>query len=224
MHYTLSTISLHVYSKEASMAFTSLMIFSIQGGLKQSLNSLPSHVTHNACTLFSRIFKELWHKGLVVLTQIVTFEIVLRFCSLCYFSGSLLSKVSLVAHPWHFRCRQATQKRLPLPPWAGAVVTEQRIRFWTLLKSLHQRHPWPKVHAWCITTQYIQSLDSPREGRAPRKSLTVTACHWVVKGHPAPLLQGGLLTVRSLRAGHGKMISAVAWIGPYCFTTIQCRF
>ena len=119
----------------------------------------------------------------------------LQFCSLHYFSKFLV-KFSLMAHFWYFKCWQAIQKRLPLPPWAGAVVTEQRIEFWILLKSLHQRHPWPKVHAWCITTQYIQSLDPPWEGRAPRKSLTVTACHWVVKGHPSPLLRWGLLTVR----------------------------
>lgn len=116
-----------------------------------------------------------------------------------------------MAHFWCPRCWLATQKRPPLPPWAGAVVTEQRVQFRILLKSLHQRHPWPKVHAWCISTQYIQSADSPWEGRAPGKSLTVTACHRVVRGRPPPSCRGAFLPFAEGGALKGDQCCGMDW-------------
>lgn len=105
----------------------------------------------------------------------------LQFCSLHYFSNSSLSfpRGTLVI----LHILAATGKGCNRCP-EGAVVTEERITFWILVTPLH---PGPRPRLMHDASPHVHSERGlAMRRRLPRKSLTVTACHWVVKGHLPP--------------------------------------
>lgn len=100
---------------------------------------------------------------------------------------ALLFKFLAEFPAWHTRDTAhfgSDRKRLQPLPSEGAVVTEERITFWILVTPLH---PGPRPRLMHDASPHVHSERGlAMRRRLPRKSLTVTACHWVVKGHLPP--------------------------------------
>lgn len=121
-------------------------------------------------------------------------------------------------------------KRLQFLPFEGTVVTKQTTC--QILNTFEVTSPMTSLtegrfmHDALSHSTFRENFDfTMRRKRFLQVSHSNCLCHWVVRAICLPFLREAFLPfVRLGWVGHWKMISAVGWIGPYCFTTIQCRF